>query len=45
LARADITSKQAALLKSQFEYLRAQIQLLRQTGELNHWALGIETIP
>ena len=28
------------LLQSQFEYLRAQLQLLRQTGELHGWALG-----
>jgi len=35
LAHADVASKQAALLQSQFEYLRAQIQLLRQTGDLN----------
>jgi adhesin transport system outer membrane protein len=45
LAHAEVANKQAALLKSQFEYLRAQIQLLRQTGELNNWALGTKTIP
>jgi len=40
LARADIANRRAALLQSQFEYLRAQLQLLRQTGELHGWALG-----
>lgn len=45
LANAGVANKQAALLQSQFEYLRAQIQLLRQTGELSHWALGTKTIP
>jgi outer membrane protein TolC len=40
LARADIASRRVTLLQSQFEYLRAQLQLLRQTGELNGWALG-----
>jgi adhesin transport system outer membrane protein len=42
LARADIASRQVALLQSQFEYLRAQLQLLRQTGELHAWALGVK---
>jgi outer membrane protein TolC len=40
LARADIASRRVTLLESQFEYLRAQLQLLRQTGELTGWALG-----
>ncbi len=40
LARADIASRRVTLLQSQFEYLRAQLQLLRQTGELAGWALG-----
>jgi outer membrane protein TolC len=40
LARADIANRQVILLQSQFEYLRAQLQLLRQTGELHAWALG-----
>lgn len=40
LARADIANRQIFLLQSQFEYLRAQLQLLRQTGELRKWALG-----
>lgn len=40
LARADVASLQVALLQSQFEYIRAQLQLLRQTGELHAWALG-----
>jgi outer membrane protein TolC len=40
MARADIANRQVALLQSQFEYLRAQLQLLRQTGELHEWALG-----
>jgi len=40
LARADIANRRVMLLQSQFEYLRAQLQLLRQTGELNGWALG-----
>ncbi len=40
LARADVANRQVTLLQSQFEYLRAQLQLLRQTGELHGWALG-----
>jgi outer membrane protein TolC len=40
LAHADVANRQVALLLSQFEYLRAQLQLLRQTGELHGWALG-----
>ncbi len=40
LARADVASLQVALLQSQFEYLRAQLQLLRQTGNMRAWALG-----
>jgi outer membrane protein TolC len=40
LARADVANRQAVLLQSQFEYLRALLQLLRQTGELQGWALG-----
>jgi outer membrane protein TolC len=40
LAEADIVNRQLLLLQSQFEYLRAQLQLLRQTGELHGWALG-----
>jgi outer membrane protein TolC len=40
LARADVANRQVLLLQSQFEYLRAQLQLLRQTGELHGWALG-----
>lgn len=40
LARADVADRQVALLQSQFEYIRAQLQLLRQTGELHEWALG-----
>jgi outer membrane protein TolC len=40
LARADVANRQVALLESQFEYLRAQLQLLRQVGELRDWALG-----
>jgi hypothetical protein len=28
------------LLQSQFEFLSAQLQLLRQTGQLHEWALG-----
>jgi len=40
LARADVANRQVALLLSQFEYIRAQLQLLRQTGELHAWALG-----
>jgi outer membrane protein TolC len=42
LARADVANRRAALLQSQFEYLRAQLQLLRQTGELHGWALGAQ---
>ncbi len=40
VARADIANRQVTLLQSQFEYLRAQLQLLRQTGELHGWARG-----
>jgi outer membrane protein TolC len=40
LARADVANRKVLLLESQFEYLRAQLQLLRQTGELHGWALG-----
>ena len=40
LARADVADRRVTLLQSQFEYLRAQLQLLRQTGELHGWALG-----
>ncbi len=40
LARADVANRQLLLLESQFDYFRAQLQLLRQTGELHGWALG-----
>jgi multidrug efflux system outer membrane protein len=40
LASADVANRQVLLLKSQFEFLQAQLQLLRQTGELRGWALG-----
>ena len=40
LAGADVANRQVLFLQSQFEYLRAQLQLLRQTGELHGWALG-----
>jgi outer membrane protein TolC len=40
MARADIANHQVILLQSQFEYLRAQLQLMRQIGELHSWALG-----
>jgi len=40
LARADVANRQVLLLQSQFEFMRAQLQLLRQTGELHGWALG-----
>jgi outer membrane protein TolC len=40
LARAEIANRQLLVLQSQFEYIRAQLQLLRQTGELQGWALG-----
>ena len=40
LARADVADRRVTLLQRQFEYLRAQLQLLRQTGELHGWALG-----
>jgi outer membrane protein TolC len=43
LALADVANRQVNLLQCQFEYLRAQLQLLRQTGELHGWALGSET--
>lgn len=40
LARADIANRRVTLLQSQFEFLSAQLQLLRQTGQLHEWALG-----
>jgi outer membrane protein TolC len=40
MARADIANRQVILLQTQFDYLRAQLQLMRQTGELHGWALG-----
>lgn len=39
-ARADVAGQQVTLLSSQFEFLRAQLQLMRQTGELRSWALS-----
>jgi outer membrane protein TolC len=45
LAVADIANREVNLLQSQFDYLRAQLQLLRQTGELHEWALGPEISP
>jgi outer membrane protein TolC len=38
-ARIEVSEKQAALADAQFELDRAQLQLLRSTGELEHWAL------
>lgn len=40
MARAGVAAHQVTLLQTQFEFLRAQLQLLRQTGELRSWALG-----
>jgi outer membrane protein TolC len=40
MANADVAGRQLLLLQSQFDFLRAQLQLLRQTGELRSWALG-----
>lgn len=40
VAIADVANRQVTLLESQFEYFRAQLQLLRQTGDLHGWALG-----
>jgi outer membrane protein TolC len=40
MARAAVANQQVTLLQSQFEFIRAQLQLLRQTGELHTWALG-----
>jgi outer membrane protein TolC len=40
MARADVANEQVLLLESQFNYLRAQLQLLRQTGGLDQWALS-----
>jgi outer membrane protein TolC len=40
MASADVANRQLLLLQSQFDYFRAQLQLLRQTGELRLWALG-----
>lgn len=38
-ARIEATDKQAALADAQFELDRARLQLLRQSGELQDWAL------
>jgi outer membrane protein TolC len=38
-ARAGVADRRLLLLQGQFELLRAQLQLLRQTGELRRWAL------
>jgi len=40
MARADIAARQLLLLESQFDFLRAQLQLLRQLGGLHQWAMG-----
>jgi outer membrane protein TolC len=40
LARADIAARQLLLLETEFDYLRAQLQLLRQLGSLQQWAMG-----
>ena len=40
MAQADVAAHQLLLLESQFEYLRAQLQLLRQVGALQQWAMG-----
>jgi outer membrane protein TolC len=40
MARADVANRQVELLESQFNFQQAQLQLLRQTGELRDWALG-----
>lgn len=40
IAQADVAAHQVTLLNSQFEFQRAQLQLLRQTGGLRSWALG-----
>lgn len=40
LARGDLANRRVMLLQSQFQYLSAQLQLLRQTGSLHGWALG-----
>jgi multidrug efflux system outer membrane protein len=40
IAQSDIADRRVTLLESRFEYLRAQLQLLRQIGDLRGWALG-----
>jgi outer membrane protein, multidrug efflux system len=40
MAVADVANRQVNLLEMQFEFERAELQLLRQTGELHGWALG-----
>jgi outer membrane protein/adhesin transport system outer membrane protein len=40
LARANLAGQQVSLLQTQFDFFRAQLQLLRQIGELRTWALG-----
>ena len=38
-ARLEVDDKQAAYLDAEFELCRAQLQLLRLTGELENWAI------
>ena len=40
MAQADVAARQLLLIESQFDYLRAQLQLLRQLGGMQQWALG-----
>ncbi len=40
MAHAAVAAHQVTQLQSQYEFLRAQLQLLRQTGDLRSWALG-----
>ena len=38
-ARLDVDDKHAAYLDAEFELCRAELQLLRLTGELGNWAI------
>lgn len=40
MAHAAVAAHHVSQLQSQYEFLRAQLQLLRQTGDLRSWALG-----
>ena len=39
MAQLDVNDKYAAYLDAEFELTRAELQLLRLTGELENWAI------